>query len=252
MTTTRTGPTGTTPDIASPWAASPAVRERARALRAMIEALPGPGPDHHGTGGPRVVLVVGVDIAADGVGRLLAGAFAESRQRTMLVEAATAARGPERGPARRPSREQVEDQLAAALGQGAGAREPGDSPGRPATGGLVEWGAGREGPHALPMRSTGSPYLVVVPHGAAVAGQAVMPPDRWAALLDHARDERDRVIVVVSPLSRRADGLTLARLVDGTVLVLAPGQTTASAATRAHDAVRQAGGTVLGVVLADR
>lgn len=79
-----------------------------------------------------------------------------------------------------------------------------------------------------------------------------MPPDRWAALLAWAREERDRVIVVASPLSRRADGLTLARLVDGTILVLTPGQTTATAAARAQDAIRQAGGSILGVVLADR
>lgn len=84
------------------------------------------------------------------------------------------------------------------------------------------------------------------------ASTPVIPPDRWAVLLAWARDERDRVIVVASPLTRRADGLTLARMVDGTVLAVAPGQTTTTAATRAQDAIRQAGGSVLGVILADR
>ena len=232
-------------------------------MRAMIEALPGFSVGHEaGMGGPGVLLVVGVDISAVGVGYLLAGAFAESRQRTLLIEAAVPAGGSEHGHDRRPSREhdrrpsrrEVEDQLALALGKGSGGGVGAsvNGPGPGPMGGLVEWGSGREGPHALPVRSTGSPYLVTVPHGEAIPGQPVMAPDRWAMLLGHARDERDRVIVVASPLSRRADGLTLARLVDGVVLALAPGHTTATAATRVQDAIRQAGGNVLGVVLADR
>ncbi|MDQ3512792.1 MAG: hypothetical protein M3462_03885, partial [Chloroflexota bacterium] len=136
-------------------------------------------------------------------------------------------------------------------GQGTGDRGT-VAAGRSGPGGLVGWGASREGPHAIPAQATGSPYLAVVPHGELNEGAPVMPPDRWAALLAWAREERDRVIVVASPLSRRADGLTLARLVDGTILVLTPGQTTATAAARAQDAIRQAGGSILGVVLADR
>jgi len=44
--------------------AAPEVTERARALRATIEALSVPGRGGDRDGGPRVLLIIGVDIVA--------------------------------------------------------------------------------------------------------------------------------------------------------------------------------------------
>ncbi len=200
--------------------------ERFRALRASIE---GAAVSPQADGSPkqiRSVLVVGIDHGVASVGVGLATAFAQGQLRTLLVDADLRATGSQR------------------VIRPAGGATPG----------LAEWLL--DSAEGVPYAAypTGQPNLSVLPAGEAATN--VGDPTRGgrlAALLSNAEDgqPRDRVVVVMSPLAIAADALLLARHADGVLLVVVPGRTTAAAASRARDALRTAGGRILGVVLDD-
>ncbi|CAA9544219.1 MAG: hypothetical protein AVDCRST_MAG49-1285 [uncultured Thermomicrobiales bacterium] len=205
------------------------VTERYRALRAAIEAIgrvpraPGGPDDGAPVGEVHSLLVVGVDLPVAMVGLRLATAFAQAGQETLLVDADLRA-----------------------------ARERSLAPAAGAASGLADWLRAEDRDLPCPAYPTGSPHLALVPAGRPVeAGFDTVRDDRWSALLRGARAERDRVVVVAAPLAAVADALLLARHVDGALLAVAPGKTTSSAAVRARDALRAAGGRIVGVVLDD-
>ncbi len=200
--------------------------ERFRALRASIEGAAASTQTGDTLDQIRSVLVVGIDHGVASVGIGLATAFAQGQHRTLLVDADLRATGSQR------------------LIRPVGAATPG----------LAEWLL--DPVEAVPYAAypTGQPNLSVLPAGEAAT--TVGDPTRGgrlAALLSNAEDgqPRDRVVVVMTPLALAADALLLARHADGVLLVVVPGRTTAAAATRARDALRSAGGHILGVVLDD-
>lgn len=200
--------------------------ERFRALRASIE---GAADARQADGAPaqiRSVLVVGIDHGVASVGIGLATAFAQGQHRTLLIDADLRSPGSQR------------------LIRPTGAATPG----------LAEWLLDPAEGVPYAAYPTGQTNLSVLPAGNAAT--TVGDPTRGgrlAALLTNAEDgqPRDRVVVVMSPLAMAADALLLARHADGVLLVVVPGRTTAAAASRARDALRSAGGRILGVVLDD-
>lgn len=205
-----------------------AVHEHYRSLRAAIEAMgrtpTAPDDGDAGSGAIRTMLVVGVDSPVAAVGLRLATAFAQAGQETLLIDADL---------------------------RGSGRDRP-SGPVGGAGGGLAEWLRGEAGDGPCPAYPTGTRHLAVIPAGRPPEGGGdLVRDDRWTALLAGARSERERVIVVAAPLSAVADGLLLARHADGVLLAVAPGRTTSPAAVRARDALRAAGGRIIGVVLDD-
>lgn len=74
--------------------------------------------------------------------------------------------------------------------------------------------------------------------------------DRLRATPKSERGASDKTVLIDSaPMLQAAEVLTLARAVDGVVLVLRAGVTRRNAAARAVDQIRRAGGRLLGVVL---
>jgi Mrp family chromosome partitioning ATPase len=201
------------------------VPEPFRALRAAIEArradlnqpaVVRPGQARRDL---RVISVVGIEVPVAAVARGLAESFAAGQESTLYVD------------------------VAALRGGRAMARKAG----------LAEWlSAARSTmlPDVVPGRQ---PMLDVVPPGnaEALAGDPI-PEDRWQTLLSLARESYRWTVVHVPPLVSSADGLLLARLVDGIALVVVPRHTTGPAAIQARDALVNAGGHLLGVVLADK
>lgn len=190
-----------------------ALAEALRTVRAVVEAL-----------AARSVLVVGVDIDATPIASALAESFARSNRRTVLADADL------RQPALRPAM----------------AGEP-DAPG------LAEWLSGQTpDSEPPPLIATSLPNLSILPAGrlAEIAVDMVDSP-RLETLVPTLLREADRVVIAAPPLDVAADALPYARRVDGVLLVIAPGHTHTEAATRATEALRAAGGTILGVILAD-
>lgn len=204
---------------ADPFLDRPELVERYQTLRALVEA---DAPDAAG----RAILVVGVDHDATEAGTLLAVTFARAGRATALVDADL--RGAHRSPTR-----------------------PHLLPATRSTAGLAEWLSGGEAT-PVPIVPSGVTNLALVPAGTArrAAGD-LFGSERLAGLIPAVRRNHARVVVVAPPLSVAADALPLARHVDAVVLVVSPGRTTGPAAARARDAIRAAGGRILGVVLGD-
>lgn len=200
--------------------------ERFRALRAAIEGAEPAGRADQAATGIRSVLVAGIDRGVASVGIGLAVAFAQGQHRTLLIDADFRAPACQR------------------LIRPVGAATPG----------LAEWLLDPAEDVQYAAYPTDEQHLSVLPAGEASA--AVRDPTRsgrLAALLANpgAAPPRDRVVLVTTPLATAADSLLLARHADGVLLVVVPGRTTALAANRARDALRNAGGRILGVVLDD-
>lgn len=189
--------------------------ERYRAWRATVEALPGYGRD-----GPQVLLLVGPDSSLSTAGVGVARAFAQSRQRTLLLDGSGIE--VDNGEPLNGSRQAAED-LLAWIASGV---EESESPGIPE--------------EKLPLLLTLSLCLNDQ------IGTATLQ-----RLLAWSRRTMDRTVVVVRPLDRSADGLLLARWVDCVILGVRPGVTTRRLATQARNDLVQAGGTVVGSVCLD-
>jgi Mrp family chromosome partitioning ATPase len=199
------------------------VPEPFRALRAAIEArradlnqtaVVRPGQARRDL---RVVSVVGIEHPAESVARGLAESFAAGREPTLYIDVAA-----------------LRDRSSAVCEAG-----------------LAEWLASAGG--ALPEVVSGrQPMLDIVPPGNPdqLAGDPI-PEGRWQTLLSLARERYQWAVLHVPPLVASADSLLLARMVDGIALVVVPRHTTAPAAIQARDALVNAGGHLLGVVLAD-
>jgi capsular exopolysaccharide synthesis family protein len=96
--------------------------------------------------------------------------------------------------------------------------------------------------------------FVLVPAGTAGAtGQTkpgvLLTADRLRPFLDDVKGKGDMVIFDSAPVLAVADNLILASLVDGVVLVVRAGLTQRRDLERAKNAIEQAGGRILGVVL---
>lgn len=103
---------------------------------------------------------------------------------------------------------------------------------------------------ASAIRETPVALLRVLPPG----GELAQPGDKlaspaMAATVQATRTMADWIIVSAPPLLAASDGMTLASLADGVIVVVAAGRTRRDDAQRARDLVLSAGGTVLGSVV---
>jgi protein-tyrosine kinase len=93
-----------------------------------------------------------------------------------------------------------------------------------------------------------SPQLTLLPAGRPDSDpMSVLTSSRMRMVLDEAREKFDWVIVDTPPLGLLPDAHLLARMVDGTVLVVAAGCTSYQSATRAAELLGR--NRILGVVL---
>jgi non-specific protein-tyrosine kinase len=109
--------------------------------------------------------------------------------------------------------------------------------------GAIEGGTPAPGPTAVSG-------LRVLPAGVS----ALLPSDLFARpsaaeAIGALRTDSDLVFLLAAPALAASDAATLARLVDGVILVLAEGQSRRDDAVRARAAFDQVGARVLGVVL---
>jgi capsular exopolysaccharide synthesis family protein len=79
----------------------------------------------------------------------------------------------------------------------------------------------------------------------------LLSSERMADLLDEVRTSYDYVIIDSPPLLPVADGLELARIVDGVILVVRRNRTTSDEAREVRDLVDRLGISLLGVVFTD-
>ena len=197
--------------------------EAFRAFRATVESVlasPRTEAEGHnpGRGCGHVLLLAGVGTDADGPAQGLGRAMAHAGAATLLLR------------------------LAGAAGHVAG--EPhGDSA-------ISRWLAGHQDV-APPLPRVGDDcFAVTTPLREPEVD--IMRAERWSELLGVARDRFAWTIIAVPDMTVSADALTLARVVDGTILVIAAGRTQASPAFQARASVANAGGQVLGAALTDQ
>jgi Mrp family chromosome partitioning ATPase len=77
----------------------------------------------------------------------------------------------------------------------------------------------------------------------------MLATQRMRALLDELAQQMDVVLIDSPPVLPVTDAAVLAHMVDGVLLVVDAGETRRGMALRAVEALRQAGGNPLGVVL---
>lgn len=191
------------------------VDERYRALKAMLEALPGHGPN-----GPRVLLLASPDSPVECAGDGIARAFAAAGERTMLVNCSDDGFGVE--------------------GQVNGSHKIGED--------VLAWLVAGEDASLCPALSSPLRGLIRLPLSDRGDLFRTSPLSR---LFAWARSDMDRVIVVASPLARSADALLLARQTDAVVLGVRMGQTTRGSVRQARQDLLKAGGRIGGAICLD-
>jgi capsular exopolysaccharide synthesis family protein len=114
--------------------------------------------------------------------------------------------------------------------------------------GYLSGGAGG----ALPTIATAVPGLSLLPAGPSAAHPAeLLASDRFRTLLIAAREVATFVIIDAPPVTAVADGLSIAAVADGTLLIVRAGHTRRPAAQRAKEQLTRVGANLLGVVLTD-
>jgi polysaccharide biosynthesis transport protein len=111
----------------------------------------------------------------------------------------------------------------------------------------------QDGPIRGFAKQIGPDNLWLLPAGGAVQDSMVLlNSERMKERLREIRSEFDYVVMNAPPLNAFADGLVLARLVDGVVLVLEANTTRREAALRVTESLRATSIPVLGAVLNNR
>lgn len=102
------------------------------------------------------------------------------------------------------------------------------------------------------IKSTEVPNLFVLPCGPVPPNPAeLLQTERFGALVSSLGTRFDRVIFDSPPLLAVTDAAILARVVDGTVLVVRAGRTTREALFRGTQALRNVGAKLVGTILND-
>ena len=102
------------------------------------------------------------------------------------------------------------------------------------------------------VKSTEVPNLFLLPCGPIPPNPAeLLQTERFGALARQLAEKFDRVIFDSPPILAVTDAAILARVVDGTVLVVRAGRTSREAVTRGHQALSNVQSRLVGVVLND-
>ncbi|MBL4637472.1 MAG: polysaccharide biosynthesis tyrosine autokinase [Kofleriaceae bacterium] len=102
------------------------------------------------------------------------------------------------------------------------------------------------------IKSTDVPNLFVLPCGPTPPNPAeLLLTDRFKSIIEELRGKFDRVIFDTPPLQAVTDGVVLAKLSDGAIMVVKAGQTNREALTASSKMWRDVGVHQLGVILND-
>ena len=96
----------------------------------------------------------------------------------------------------------------------------------------------------------GTPGLVVVPAGPPPSNPGeLLATSRFSDLIDELTDQFDIVLVDAPPVLSAADASSIARTVDGTIVVVDSSRTDTDTLLKVRSEIDRAGGTVVGAVL---